>query len=77
MLPQVSCELVQSMEIWVLLMPFSQTLCCFHHLPWHTLCPAGEQVHLHRETLHRDLCPLEHGSLSRLVSGLGISYLAA
>lgn len=33
MLPQVSCELVQSMVIWVLLMPFPQTLCCLLHFP--------------------------------------------
>lgn len=55
MLPWGSCELVQSMEIWVRLTPFPLTLCCFfspcHLPPRHVLCPAGEQAHPCRERL--------------------------
>lgn len=75
MLQPVLPELVQNMEICSCL--FHRHSAAFTISLQHMQCPAGEQVHIHRETLHRELCPLERGSLSRLVSGLGISCMEA
>lgn len=53
---------------------FSTDSAAFTISPRHVLCPAGQQVHLHRETLHRELCPLEHcGQPFQAGLGLGIS----